>query len=97
MSNSVDHLKKNQSTETLIAVMQSDLSHMQETMKAIHEEMRAGFLRLETGLVSKTAHDALEKRVNAIESNQSWAVRQIVGPLLGGLALIVVIAQQFIK
>jgi hypothetical protein len=58
--------------------------------------MKTGFTRLENGFVPKTAHEDLVRRVEGIENNQSWAVRQLVGPILGALALVAVAIQYFI-
>lgn len=93
-----EEVKKNQgNTSTLIAVMQNDLSHIQKTMQSMHDEMKDGFARLERGLVPRAEYEDLKRRVDILEGNQSWAIRQVVGPVLGGLALAIAAIQYFVN
>ena len=61
-----------------LAVMANDITYI----KAAMDDLKKLINDVRDGYVTKEAFKALERRVDAIESNQTWAGRTLIGGII---------------
>lgn len=66
--------------EVALAEVRNDLKHLAHDVK--------NALQKQEGYVTRREHEASDERISAIESNQTWAARAIIGAWIAGAGVI---------
>ena len=74
---------------SMTAITHQDLLEIKVSLARIEERL-AAYQETQDALAKRIAetHDALSKRIDALEANQTWAVRAIVGVWIAGAGVV---------